>query len=184
MILRLVDRRSGGKGGRGPFKLDGPWPHLGNLVAGIGREDWYVDLVLLDDRAMAELNGDFRGNPDVTDVLSFSYLEDEGPGNPDLAAYDAGARHNLWWADPPATNGQPEAVGELILAPAFIADRCARKGWPLEAEVPLLVVHGCLHLLGWEHDKETDREAMRDVEQDLLQAVGIEHPLRGKGQDR
>ena len=47
-------------------------------LAGLGREEWCVDLVLVDDRAMAELNGDFRGNPDVTDVLSFTYLEDEG----------------------------------------------------------------------------------------------------------
>ena len=181
MILRLVDRRSG-KGGRTPFTLEGPWPHLGRLVDGLGREEWHVDLVLVDDRAIAELNGDFRGNPDVTDVLSFSYLEDEGPDSPHLAAYDGGARKNLWWADPPATDGQPEAVGEIILAPQFIAGRCREKGWPVEAEVPLLVVHGCLHLLGWEHDKETDREAMRDVEQDLLQAVGLDHPLRTKGQ--
>lgn len=181
MILRMVDRRSG-KGGRDSFALEGPWPHLGRLVEGLGREDWHVDLVLVDDRAIAELNGDFRGNPEVTDVLSFSYLEDEGPEGPHLAAYDGGARKNLWWADPPATDGQPEAVGEIILAPKFISDRCRKKNWPVEAEVPLLVVHGCLHLLGWEHDKETDREAMRDVEQDLLQAVGLEHPLRKKGQ--
>jgi probable rRNA maturation factor len=150
------------------------------LVAGLGREEWCVDLVLVDDRAMAELNGDFRGNPDVTDVLSFTYLEDEGPAGPDLPAYEAGARHDLWWADPPGDDGRPEAVGEVVLAPDFIAGRCRDKGWPLEAEVPLLVVHGCLHVLGWEHDRPTDREAMRDIEQDLLRAAGLEHPLRKK----
>ena len=182
MIIRLVDRRTGGRRGRPDFALEGPWPHLGRLVEGLGVEDWHVDLVLVDDRAIAELNGDFRGKPEVTDVLSFSYLEDEGPDDPHLAAYDAGARKNLWWADPPAVEGRPEAVGEIILAPAFVADRCGRKGWPVEAEIPLLVVHGCLHILGWEHDEESDREAMRDVEQDLLGAAGLEHPLRREGQ--
>jgi len=178
MILRLVDRRTGTGGGPAPFALVGPWPDLRALVAGLGREDWHVDLVLVDDRAMAELNGDFRGRPDVTDVLSFTYLEDEGPDAPDLPAYEAGARHDLWWADPPGTAGSPEAVGEVVLAPAFVARRCAEKGWPVEAEIPLLVVHGCLHLLGWEHERDTEREAMRDIEQDLLRTAGLEHPLR------
>jgi len=178
MILRLVDRRSGKKSGLEPWDLSAPWPDLRTLVEGLGKEDWHVDLVLVDDRAMAELNGDFRGKPDVTDVLSFSYLEDEGPGQPDLAAYGAGARHDLWWADPPSAGGAPEAVGEVILAPRFVADRCTRKGWPVEAEVPLLVIHGCLHLLGWEHETPTDTEAMRDIEQDLLQAADLTHPLR------
>jgi len=123
MILRLVDRRSGKKSGLEPWDLSAPWPDLRTLVEGLGKEDWHVDLVLVDDRAMAELNGDFRGKPDVTDVLSFSYLEDEGPGQPDLAAYGAGARHDLWWADPPSAGGAPEAVGEVILAPRFVADR-------------------------------------------------------------
>lgn len=180
MILRLVDRRTGRRDQRLPFKFDAPWPDLRPLVAGLGREDWHLDLVLVDDRAMAELNGDFRGNPAVTDVLSFTYLEDEGPNGPDLPAYEAGARHGLWWADPPAAGGQPEAVGEVILAPDFIAGRCREKGWPVRAEIPLLVVHGCLHVLGWEHEKATDMEAMRDIEEDLLRTAGLEHPLRKK----
>jgi probable rRNA maturation factor len=181
MILRLVDRRTGKKKGLTVWDMASPWPDLRPLVAGLGQEDWHVDLVLVDDSAIAELNGDFRGKPEVTDVLSFSYLEDEGPGDAHLAAYDAGARHNIWWADPPSEDGKPEAVGEVILAPAFVADRCRRKGWPLEAEIPLLVIHGCLHLLGWEHEKDTDKEAMRDIEEDLLKSAGLDHPLRKRG---
>jgi probable rRNA maturation factor len=41
----------------------------------------------------------------------------------------------------------------------------------------LLVVHGCLHILGWEHDDEADRAAMMVVETAVLRGCGLPHPL-------
>jgi len=49
-----------------------------------------------------------------------------------------------------------------VLAPRFIADRCREQGWAPDQEMALLVVHGCLHILGWEHDEPADRRAMMD----------------------
>ena len=80
MILRLVDRRTDPaaagydwlEGGAG-FEL------LGGLAGQLGRPDWEIDVVLVNDEAMARLNEDFRKAPEVTDVLSFSYLQGTGP---------------------------------------------------------------------------------------------------------
>ena len=40
------------------------------------------------------------------------------------------------------------------------------------------MVHGCLHLLGWDHRDEVETEAMRDLEESLLAGEGLAHPLR------
>ncbi|PIE76706.1 rRNA maturation RNase YbeY [bacterium DOLJORAL78_65_58] len=123
----------------------------------------------------------------LTDVLSFSGLEEVGAGPPDLAAGQAGAGTDLWLdplhADDPVGMGEISGVGEIILAPDFIARRCAAQGWPLEKEIPMLVVHGCLHLLGWDHEEEERGRAMRRLESERLAACGLEHPLVGAKED-
>lgn len=149
----------------------------GRWVASLGHREWTFDLVLVGDAVMQDLNGRFRGQDRVTDVLSFSDLSggtaEEGRA-PDLAAGEAGAWCDLWRDGP----GFAEApVGEVILAPDFIVARCRANGWPLETEIPMLVVHGCLHLLGWDHMEEEQARAMRRLETRCLAACGLAHPL-------
>ena len=64
-----------------------------------------------------------------------------------------------------------------MLAPRFVVDRGRRNGWPAAEEFPLLVVHGLLHLLGWEHETTEDRAAMQAVEREILARRGLPHPL-------
>lgn len=144
-------------------------------VAPLGRPDWSFDLVLVGDTMMQDLNARFRGKDAVTDVLSFSALEDVGTGDPDLAAGVAGAWGDLWLD--PLQVADPGGVGEIILAPDFIVRRCQDRGWPLEKEIPMLVIHGCLHLLGWDHMEPEQGCAMRRLEAERLAACGLEHPL-------
>ena len=179
MKLQLVDRFGGSMETARPFR---DLEKLDLLVASLGLSDWLVDLVLADDSAMAELNRSFRDVPEVTDVLSFSYLLRAGGSKPDLAEGDGEARCDLW-LDPLESN-QPDLaalrmVGEVILAPEFVTTRCRDRGWLLDQEIPLLVVHGCLHLLGWEHDQEQECQAMQTLESRLLAGVGLPHPLAG-----
>ena len=75
-------------------------------------------------------------------------------------------------------NDTTGVVGEVVLAPGFVTERCRRKGWPLEHEIPLLVVHGILHILGWDHASEAETVAMQAVEEEILFARGLPHPLR------
>ncbi len=176
MISRLVDRR---------LKFDDQdlvvqqLGLLGDLVAPLGHPQWAFDLVLVEDEAMTELNGQYRDKDGVTDVLSFSYLLQEGAGPCDLKAAEGGAFHDLW-IDPFSQAGLEEnlqQIGEIILAPSFVKHRCQQRGWPLVEELPLLVVHGSLHLLGWDHQNEKETRAMRELEQKYLTACGLTHPL-------
>jgi probable rRNA maturation factor len=181
VILQLVDRRSritvdpyDWLGGVGPTGI------LTCLAGRLGRPRWTADLVLVDADTMAAVNEKFRQVPGVTDVLSFSYLEETGPGEPDLTAGQGHAFTNLWLdtLSSGQENGTVPTVGEIILAPSYVAERCLRQGWSLEHENALLVVHGLLHLLGWDHADAEQTEAMRAIEEAILAACGLPHPLR------
>lgn len=182
MKLTAVDRRSR-PGDPDPWtEARGDWTRLETVVSGLGPTSWALDLVLVDDGAMADLNRRWRGGDGVTDVLSFTYLESEGTGPPDLAAGHEGAARDLWLPREMATDMAPHSevplVGEVVLAPAFVAGRCREQGWDSDLEWPLLVVHGCLHVLGWEHDDADRRRAMADREAEHLARIGLPHPLR------
>lgn len=169
MQLELVDQRT--RQAELPLAL----PVLQDLVSSLGGEHWLLNLVLVDDPQMAELNQRWYGGQGPTDVLSFSYLESEGPGDPDLEQSRGGAAHDLWCD--PGGGDQPVVVGEVILAPEFVAGRCAREGWDLADEWGLLLVHGSLHVLGWTHDDSDQRQIMQGQEVAVLQAHGRRHPL-------
>ncbi len=175
MILGFVDRR-----GLTAEVEDHAGPAAqrlwSRLAAAVGPSEWRVDVVLVEDGAMTVLNGRYRGAAEVTDVLSFSYLEESGTGRPDLAAGRQDARRDLWRSGPVA--GVEEPVGEVLVAPEFVARRCRERGWSVEHEMALLVVHGLLHVLGWEHAEEADRADMRAREAEILGRCGLPHPLR------
>ncbi len=175
MILNLVDRCAGG-GIPAQFEGDN-WRRLGRLAAGVGGADWAVDVVLVTNAGMADLNQRFRETAGVTDVLSFSYLESAGAGAPDLARGERYAAADIWLEAAP-DSGDKAVCGELVLAPAFIAAQGAENGWLSAEEIPLLVVHGCLHLLGWDHQGAAEQQAMQDHEVIILAGEGLSHPLR------
>lgn len=68
-------------------------------------------------------------------------------------------------------------VGEVVLAPGFVMDECCREGRDVRTEFMLLVVHGCLHLLGWDHGEPDQQNRMRIQEGLLLKQLGLVHPL-------
>ena len=97
MILRFVERRIL------PGDEMDSWLQTGSrhrllvgLAEPLGLPEWTVDVVLIDDRTMARLNEEYRQTSGVTDVLSFSYLQDTGTGEPDLVSGRGHAFINLW----------------------------------------------------------------------------------------
>lgn len=176
MRLRRIDRRLRPDPDDGPF-ADGK--ALEQLVRPLGRADWVANLVLVDDDEMSILNGEYRRTGGVTDVLSFSYLLTAGEGEPDLPADERGAACDLWLDDLQGVDDGEggRQAGELVLAPGFVTGRCLEHGWPVEHEAPLLVVHGCLHLLGWGHETEALRRRMQQREAELLATANLPHPL-------
>ena len=113
-----------------------------------------VSLSFVDDARMAQLNAEFRGKEGPTDVLSFECDGlDDGFGAPDEGV-----------------NGAPFELGDVVIAPDVALRQSAEFGHSFEAEVSLLLVHGLLHLLGYDHIDDDDAEEMEARERALLGA--------------
>jgi probable rRNA maturation factor len=105
--------------------------------------------VLTDDAQIQMLNNQFRGIDAPTDVLAFA--ANEGPVFilPD---------------------DQPPYLGDVIISLETAQHQAIEVGHSLERELALLVVHGCLHLLGYDHANEQERSLMWNVQDIILQA--------------
>jgi probable rRNA maturation factor len=125
-----------------------------------------LSLLACDDERIADLNAEYRGKPAPTNVLSW-------PAE-DLAAARSG--------EPP----QPPRAGPdgmIALGDIAIAfDTCAREaeaaGKTLPAHVTHLIVHGTLHLLGYDHIRDRDAALMEGIETQILGKMGLDDPYR------
>ncbi len=120
------------------------------LDAGTG-----VSITLVDEDTIALLNRKHMGKAGPTDVLSFP-IEDAAPGVPPRRALD----------------GPPVEIGDVVIAPSVVRSSAKRDAVGFEDELALMVVHGMLHLLGWDHVAEADAVAMERREEELLNLVG------------
>jgi len=135
-----------------------------------------VGLILADDRELAALNREQMGVDGPTDVLSFPLLPPEAypvrpglPREPVRAASAAAVSFPL----PPRTRPH---LGDIVVsveraAAQAEAGRGGQTGdvrWSAADELRLLVVHGALHLCGWDHADPAEEAAMRAVERQLL----------------
>jgi probable rRNA maturation factor len=111
-----------------------------------------LGVVLTGDSEQRRLNRDFRGRDAPTNVLSF--------------AAAAGV--------PPA--GAPLLLGDVVLAFETVAQEAAARGRPLADRLTHLVVHGTLHLLGWDHQSEAEAAAMELLETAILAKLGVADP--------
>ena len=131
-----------------------------------------VGLVVTDDKTVQELNRQFRGLDEVTDVLSFSASYSghwEGdPQESDEASPESVHSEELNFVLPP---GEPSPLGEVIISfPQTIRQAQERNG-PVEQELALLIIHGVLHLVGYDHMEPEDEAQMRAKERSALAAV-------------
>jgi probable rRNA maturation factor len=119
-------------------------------------------VALVRDRAIAELNIDFRGVKGPTDVLAFPQI-DGGVGR---IATSLGRR--------PVR--ETAALGDVIVAFGACKRGAREAGVALPHHVAHLVVHGALHLLGHDHAGRTDTTRMRRLERAALERLGIPDP--------
>jgi probable rRNA maturation factor len=140
---------------------DGNWPELAHLTQLIDRAVAEVaarpalvtgvsdaTVVLSSDAAVSALNGQFRGKDKPTNVLSFP----AGPGAP------AGT------------------LGDIVLAFETVEREAGEEGIAFSDHVQHLVVHGLLHLLGFDHEAADDAERMEQLEIAILADLGIANP--------
>ncbi|KJV09863.1 hypothetical protein VZ95_08780 [Elstera litoralis] len=120
-------------------------------------------LLFTDNAAVRKLNREWRDQDKPTNVLSFpgDWLELE---EEDIAALAAGD-------DVP-----PAHIGDIALALETIRDEAAEQGKDPRAHLLHLIVHGTLHLLGYDHAVDAEAEAMEALETRLLADLGIADP--------
>jgi probable rRNA maturation factor len=114
-----------------------------------------LSILLTDDAAIAELNSQWRGKSGPTNVLSF-------PAEMDAAR------------PPPA--GAPVLLGDIAVALETLMTEARDAGIGPKDHLRHLVVHGVLHLCGYDHENDADAERMEGREIEILKALGVSDP--------
>jgi probable rRNA maturation factor len=113
-----------------------------------------ISIALVSDERMQELNRRYLQHDYPTDVLSF------------VLDHDAAAR---------------SLDGEIIASSDYAAREAARYGWTTDDELLLYVIHGCLHLVGYDDTTPEDKETMRQAEAKYLAQFTLEHRFDPEG---
>lgn len=117
-----------------------------------------VSVLLADDAAVRVLNRDWRGIDKPTNVLSFP-------------------------AQASKLEGIPPLLGDIAIAYETLAREAADEGKPVLHHLAHLVVHGYLHLMGYDHQTDSEAQAMEALEREILRALRIPDPYRADATD-
>ncbi len=110
-------------------------------------------IVLTSDAAVKKLNATYRGKNKPTDVLSFPA-----------------------WAGAAPDDAREAILGDVVVAKGVTARDAKAENKTLEEHLTHLVVHGVLHLLGYDHEQDTDARAMERLEISILKTLDIADP--------
>ncbi len=111
-----------------------------------------IGVVLTDDQEVQELNRDFRSLDEPTDVLSFQ-MDERDPETGELY------------------------FGDIVISIPTARSQAQIAGHSLITELSLLVVHGTLHLLGFDHGNPVDQKRMWEIQTAILQSLGMDPSL-------
>lgn len=115
------------------------------------KTDWQVSLAIVGDQAIKDLNRKYRAKDKITDVLSF----EGGKDNFNLP-------------------GQLKYLGEIIIDYPQAKRQAKKTGWPVKKEFAFLLIHGLLHLLGYDHEKSrAEEKKMEKLEKEILAKLSI-----------
>ena len=107
----------------------------------------HVEVTLVSSEEICRLNREFRGVDRPTDVLSFP-TEEEGFENEPIVC-----------------------LGDIILCPAVIAAQAEGYGATYRQEMCLMAIHSTLHLLGWDHMEEKEKEEMFSLQEEIMKSL-------------
>ena len=129
-----------------------------------------LSILLADDAAVRELNRTYRARDAATNVLSFAYCQADVPDvslqpSPGVGTGDCGQ-------DPIS------CLGDVALARETVEQEAAAQGKSVSDHLSHLLVHGVLHLCGFDHESESDADRMERVEREILADMGIADPYR------
>jgi probable rRNA maturation factor len=118
-----------------------------------------VSVALIDDARLRELNRIYRGRDEATNVLAFAALE---AGKQETAVA--------------APKSAPLALGDVVVALQTARGEATYQGKPLGDHLSHLVVHGVLHLAGFDHGNAAEAEVMEGLETRILAKLGVPDP--------
>ena len=111
-------------------------------------------VVLADDALLRSLNADYRGIDKATNVLAFAYADTK----------------------PPPPPFESDALGDVVISLERTADEANNSGLSLGEHLSHLVIHGVLHLLGYDHGNARDAKTLEELEIRALAGIGISNP--------
>ena len=121
------------------------------LLMHTGRKDNELSILLVDDRRMTELNSSYRGKGTPTNVLSFPMLDPEEE-----------------------ESGMPLLLGDIVISIDTAEREATEMGRSLDDYLAILLVHGYVHLLGFDHEQgEEEEAAMRAMEKKFLDLLAV-----------
>ncbi len=121
-----------------------------------------LSVLLSNDASVRRLNRDYRNRDEATNVLAFA---NDDPTSGTLA------------------DTRPTLLGDVVIAFETAAREAADQKKPLSHHVSHLLVHGVLHLLGYNHDEDTAAHVMEDLERAILAGLGIPDPYAERDPD-
>ncbi len=138
----------------------------GTLDIEHSESDSEVSVLIADDETVRQLNHRYRGLDETTDVLSFSFThQGHFYGQPDEAPESLEDEEFLL---PPS---ESEDLGEVIVSLPQTRRQAAENERSEEEELALMLAHGVLHLLGHDHEEQTEEAAMKRLEDEVLGKV-------------
>ena len=124
------------------------------------------EYTLADDERIKELNTKFRFIEKTTDVLSFPMVDWERP-----AGYEALEDELSDFYFHPGTGEL--LLGDIAISVQKVKSQAESYGHSRERELAFLVAHSMLHLLGYDHENDTERLVMEDLQREILDELGI-----------
>jgi len=114
-----------------------------------------LSIALVGDREMRPLNAKYRKKNQTTDVLSFFVVDQPMAG--------------------------AKILGDVVISVEQARRQAKERGKTLKSELVTLLIHGILHLLGYDHESDADADAMERLERTILARVGVPDPYVARG---
>ena len=115
-------------------------------------DDLELAILFTDDERMAHLNTEWRNKSGATNVLSF-------PAE-----------------DFPLPAGEPKPLGDIVLAEGVVTGEALQQGKTLPQHLSHLIIHGFLHLAGYDHENDREAQAMEELEIAIMKKLGFPNP--------
>ena len=109
-----------------------------------GKNDYYLSLLIADNKIIKQINKEYRNKDTETDVISFAYNETENIGGLNV-------------------------LGDIIISLEKVKNQSKEYGHSEEREFYYVLTHGILHILGYDHIEEEDKKIMRKREEEILE---------------